>query len=342
MALTILTSWAANDVLTAAALVAEFNNIYNNSLSLVSPWTADMEAGGFRLQGLALGSAADPAVQFTGTGSNDGIFSPGNDRLAIVTAGVTRMEVMAGGIVYIGADATPANAGMTTGLYVDQGAANNEIMAFSASAVAHGITTETLTDNFATISKLSSTAGGYYMAGWSSGTGGVRIDGVHTTDTAVRSTAASAAVLIGGFLKSGTTVAVLGADSNLLAVRTGTTTRFILDSDGDSHQDVGTAWTNFDECDDIALLEAVAVSLARESDPLRHAFVGNMRAHRDALEAMPGKPLVSFNDGPGGNGVPFANMSRLTMLHTGAIRQLGQRFNQIERALQAAGIALVA
>ena len=43
MALSRLTTWTGGDTLTASALNAEFNNILNNALSLISPLTADLD-----------------------------------------------------------------------------------------------------------------------------------------------------------------------------------------------------------------------------------------------------------------------------------------------------------
>ena len=47
MALSRVTTWAANDVLTAAALNAEFDNILNNAASFFSPLTGSLSFGGF-------------------------------------------------------------------------------------------------------------------------------------------------------------------------------------------------------------------------------------------------------------------------------------------------------
>ena len=346
MALTRVKTWGV-EVLTAADLNAEFNNILDNALSLVSPWTANMAAGGFRLTGLALGAVADPALQFTGD-TNTGIWSAGADRLNFSTAGGTRMEVMAGGAVYIGGAATPVATFMTNGLIIDQGAASNEGLILKGDSVAHGMTSITDTNTFGRLMIDAVTTGGYRITGFSEATVAVHMQAAQTTtDTAARTTASTGAFMFDAYLRSGTTTTSLGANANMVAFADNGTARFVLDSDGDSHQDVGTAWTNFDEYDDVALLNALAVSLARTGDPLRQAFVGHLADHRAALEAMPGKPLISFGEG----GHPFANMSRLTMLLTGATRQLGgrqsrhevqvgQRFERIERALHAAGLVL--
>jgi hypothetical protein len=93
------------------------------------------------------------------------------------------------------------------------------------------------------------------------------------------------------------------------------TTRFILDGDGDSHQDVGTAWTNFDDFDDVALLTALSAGVSQPGDPLRTGFAQFLELHRPALERA---RLVTFNE----DGHHFVNMSRLTMLLVGAVRQI--------------------
>jgi hypothetical protein len=108
------------------------------------------------------------------------------------------------------------------------------------------------------------------------------------------------------------------------------TTRFILDADGDSHQDVGTAWTNFDFLDDFKAMDAVAVALNR-GDALRAEFVKSLAESRRFLRRIPGKPLIAFNR----DGHHFANMSRVTMLHHGAIRQLAREVRQVASRLKA-------
>lgn len=114
MAISRVKTWGA-EVLTFATLNAEFDNILNNALSLVSPWTANMAAGGFRLTGLHLGTVGDPSLQFTGD-TNTGIFSPGADQLNLVTAGVSRLMIAADGTITLG---TPWGVGSGgTGLAV--------------------------------------------------------------------------------------------------------------------------------------------------------------------------------------------------------------------------------
>ena len=230
------------------------------------------------------------------------------------------------GTMYIG---DTANANSTLGLTINQAAAVDEILALKSSAVAHGMTTVTETDTYARVLKFGASDGGVTLNGLTEQGTGVQLLSSVTVEDGTRSTAGVAPAMIDALLKSGTTIASMSANVNMVAIRNASATQFILDSDGDSHQNVGTAWTNFDDGDDIARLDAVALALAPAHDPLRAAFIDQLEAARDTIAAMPGKPLVTFND----DGHHFVNMSRLSMLHHGAIRQLARENAQLRHEL---------
>lgn len=213
-----------------------------------------------------------------------------------------------------------ANSQMTIGITINQGANSDEIVALKSSSVAHGMTTRTEPDTYAYLKKMSGGLGGVLLAGYTSGSTGIHLWGNVTTETSVRSTGALAATMFDNEVKVGTTTTTMAANTNMVCLRTNGITRFIFDSDGDSHQDVGVDWTNYDDGDDLERLQALAVTLAREGDPLRDQFVQFCEEHRAVLEAMPGKPIVTFN----ADGHHFLNAKRLLMLLTGAVRQLGR------------------
>jgi hypothetical protein len=91
MALSRLTNWTDGDILTSAALEAEFDNIYNNALTLISPLTGNLAAGGNIVTGIGAGSAAAPALQVRET--DTGIYSSGAGLLDISVGGVRRLGV---------------------------------------------------------------------------------------------------------------------------------------------------------------------------------------------------------------------------------------------------------
>ena len=220
------------------------------------------------------------------------------------------------------------NSYMTNGIIVDQDAADNDVLVFQSSDVGHGMTTLQETDTFGAFYKCEATSGGLCITGFkdADGVAGMALQmggGLGETADTTKSTAGVGVVQIDGFIKSGTTGTSIGANGNILAVRTWGTTRFILDADGDSHQDVGTAWTNFDDHDDVALLTQLSVGVSRTADPIRVGMNAFLEEHRLQLERL---GLVTFNP----DGHHFVNMSRLTMLLVGAIRQIGARVDRLE------------
>jgi hypothetical protein len=268
---------------------------------------------------------AEMRCQVDGTpGDNDMpgrlMFSTTADGSASVTE---RMRITSTGAVYVN---DTADTDTTIGLTINQGAADNKILTFKSSDIAHGVTSLAETDTYGYAMKASATGGGLQVVGIAENATiiGLHFIGVGDTST-TKSTAGTGMVTLDGQENDGDTIPATNAtaDSNLLAVRDNTTTRFILDSDGDSHQDVGTAWTNFDHLDDVATLNALAYNVARPADPIKQKFGVWMAEKREVLEAQ---KIVRFND----DGHHFVNMSKLAMLHTGAIRQLGARLDEKE------------
>lgn len=93
-----------------------------------------------------------------------------------------------------------ANASVTQGLTLNQGANDDEILSLKSSDVAHGLTTITETDTYGRLLKQSATLGGLRVAGISDGDGaGLELRGIigaaDPTDTtpAVEQAAATAA-----------------------------------------------------------------------------------------------------------------------------------------------------
>lgn len=288
----------------------------------------------FTVRSTQTGSATDGDIVIAGanalrfahpTTSTNATYTYAKVASSVVTFGDTTWET-----------AINANSTVTVNanLVVDQAAFDDDIFSGRSSDVAHGVTDVASTTTFIAIRKNSATAGGASFFGLSEGNEPMRITGIATTADATRTTGAVGAVVLQGSLKSGTGIASLGADKNICVIRDNATARFILDSDGDSHQDVGTAWTNFDTHDDIALLNLLSAHVTRPNDPLRANFAAFLEEGRDELERV---RLVQFND----DGHHFVNMSRLAMLNTGAIRQLGRSLNAVINAVRENNPALL-
>jgi hypothetical protein len=135
-------------------------------------------------------------------------------------------------------------------------------------------------------------------------------NGASGSGSTTKSAAASGFISLGAYENSTT----LGANENVVVIQNGGNTTHIFDAEGDSHQDVGTAWTNFDDHEDVELLSALSAGVSRKGDPLRRAFGSLLKKHKATLER---NRIVTFN----ADGHHFVNWSRLNMLKVGAIRQ---------------------
>lgn len=105
MALGRIKTWAANEVLTSSDLNAEFNNILNNPISLISPLPSNLDFGGNKAIGLSAGSAGSPSLQFTGD-TNTGIYSSGAGALDFSVDNNDAWRINASGHLITPTDAT--------------------------------------------------------------------------------------------------------------------------------------------------------------------------------------------------------------------------------------------
>jgi hypothetical protein len=227
-----------------------------------------------------------------------------------------------------------SNAKMTTGLTINQGAADNEIVALKSSDVDHGITDSAETDTYGAFSKVSGAVGGLTINGFTEGTGGLYLGAFVTTENATKNAGADAAITLNVALKSGTGGVQPSANTNLVVVSDNAGARFIIDRDGDTFQD-GTAGT-YSEFDDAML----ALAMEHHMNPkqqlaelFRKYCQYNQRSLIDAG--------LLGEDGPNGKR-GFVNMSGMTRLAIGAAWQNGLAIRQLTRALLAAGVVSVA
>jgi hypothetical protein len=192
----------------------------------------------------------------------DGFFITGgspDSREFTVTGGDLALVMPSAGVAVTLGKSTKC----TQGLCLDQGSEDDEILALKSSDIAHGVTDLANTDVFGTLQKHVAANGGLRLSGFTEGSGGLIFAGVGVSENTTKSTAAVGAVIVQGKLKSGTGAGNLGANANIMAILNNDTARFILDADGDSHQDVGTAWTNFDAFDDAALLTDLSLAVSQ-------------------------------------------------------------------------------
>jgi hypothetical protein len=242
-----------------------------------------------------------------------GTDDPGNDNLIV------------DGTAYIG---DTANAKMTQGITINQGANDDEILALKSSDVAHGVTTVTETDTFASFTKNQGAYGGLRITALTDAGAtydealyllGITGDSPSTDKT----TSAGAGVILAASKANGTGQQVVGANSNLVAIRNFGTTRFLFDAEGSAHADV--EWTTFDDYDDVVLLTDLERAMLAQRDPVKASFVDFLQYNHEALENA---GVVHFDHNNLGHAM--VNTTKLSMALVGAIRQMSARLNEIE------------
>jgi len=225
-----------------------------------------------------------------------------------------------------------ANAGMTVGLSINQGAADNEILALKSSDVAHGVTSLAETDTFAMFRK-EDTDGGLQIAAFGRDAGGpaIKLRAVSIAANAARTTAATAPFYVWSSIKDGTSDGTVGADKNMMVIADRGTGRFIFDSDGSGHADV--EWVAFDTHDDLALMDAIQREATGRLTPMRYGH-NPLYYHREYMEdiGIVGKDSWHTEDRPDGTVQErqMVNFTKLAMLHHGAILQIGDAIKALE------------
>ena len=238
-----------------------------------------------------------------------------------------RMRLTNGGMLLVG---DTANANMTVGLTLAQGANDDEILAFKSSDISHGVTGATETDTYGYALKLSSGNGGLSLFGVTESQIAARLSGIYTTTATGKTTGTGAAVEVAGLEKSGTgTTTTLTSDQNVFGVR-GSEMLFIVDAEGDFHYN-GADGGAFDVYEDAHLVRAFANATSKET----------VRTAHDDWVQYNEQTLVDI----GVLGAPVSeggliNGAQLQRVHTGAIWQnymaisdTGSRVDQLEAEL---------
>lgn len=269
--------------------------------------------------------AKNDQLQLSTSGAAAGILLGGDAQWYRNAANVMRTpdSVVADGTCYIG---DTANANATLGLTINQGAADDEILALKSSDVAHGMTTITETDTYGLCRKLDGATGGLLIDGLTEVTRALFFRGMGVTDDTTKTTAGNAYIHFRASKKSGTTVGACGADANLVVFQNHSTTRFIFDAEGSAHADV--EFVTFDQHDDVELVSTLEQTMLAHQDPLRREFGNWLEHNRSMLEQL---GLVHFDRGNPGHAM--LNTTRLSMLLMGAVQQLGAKVLRLERAL---------
>lgn len=229
---------------------------------------------------------------------------------------------------------------VTWGLVLRMNASQNSILSFRNDETSHGFTDLFDSNMFAEVRPAACPAGGMNFRGISSSTAAINFTGNGTLADTGRSTGALGYFVLRANKLSGATQGAPGANENVLVVRSGTSAKFIFDSDGDFHADAAVSASAYDAYDDVGLIRSLEVERVPD---LREQFGDWVRYNKADMERL---KLASFADG----GL-FVNYAGMVRLHSGAIVQVGgstlrniqeideiqERLAEVERLLRPPG-----
>lgn len=224
-----------------------------------------------------------------------------------------------------------SNAKMTTGITINQGAADNEIVTLKSSDVAHGITDLSETDTFGAIDKGVAAGGirirGYVATGSSVGAtiNGFTADAANTTT----STAGAGMTQIGNAIKNGTSITTVADAGNIFAVDNSGATKLILKGNGDLHID-GSGGVNtigaYDDHIDFQIARDIKASLVSEGHEWRIGMSKMMEKHKELFAS---RGMVTYND----DGHHFVNLFAFDLFALDAIYQMGTWLTAVGKVL---------
>ena len=301
-------------------LINDNGTMSMTNVDTVSTYFASHNVGGGNI---VTTGALDSGSITSGFGSID------NGSSAITTTGtISADSLIVADNVYIN---DSSNANLTSGLTINQGAADDEAFALKSSDVAQPMTDIAEADTYLAISKSEATSGGAMITGLkdSGGVAGsaVQIRGLlgETADTTKSTSGQGVIELRALTTDGGTSVGSVQINGNLVRIGNGGNARFLFDAEGSGHADV--EWTTYDKHDDLGLVADMEQELLLHEDEAK-----TQRRHMLEEVGIIGEGSWHMEEG---RPKAMVNFTKLSMLHHGALIQASERIKTLENRLLA-------
>lgn len=299
-------------------------NVSIGTSTVDTPLRVENASAGDKILHLTNTGAATFAVTPTGTVWNFDAQNSGA-QIAFSINESEAMRIDGNKAVYIG---DTANANVTVGLTINQGTNDDAIIALKSDDIDHGLTGQGETDTFLNIQKGNGAIGGVtYQALAEDGATSIVV--THDTWGGTADTTKSSSgngLMTYNFREhnGSNAVANMAGNSNLVAIKgyigNSLSTKFIFDVDGDSHQDVGTAWTNFDDEHDALVTRSLGLVMDKAS-AIKTKWDDWGRDHQADLERTGIIPVLTQEQIDNGEHA-LVNTTQVMRLHNGALWQL--------------------
>ena len=277
--------------------------------------------------GLTVLTPADGTARlcFSDLADNDAgavAYSHSSDQMTLRAGGTNTLTVDSGKM-YIGDD---ADGSITTGMTINQGAADNATFALKSSDVAHGVTGYVETDTYFFIVKEEAANGNAALYGFGEDNTGITLVGVAPNGVTDKTTTGHAYIEFDARKKSGTGADNAASNENIINASHNGSVKFIVDAEGDLHVDGSTTITAYDEYEDAQLGRALELSHGK----------GVINSKFDKFISYNHEKLADLQlVGREKDGSPnhFLNVTGLQRLHNGAIWQQYEKHENLLNAV---------
>lgn len=282
-----------------------------------------------RTQTIAFGDPQNPAIgtfsydhavdKFFMVVNTDTVLGFDQSTFSIEASGDTLLHAEDGKL-FVG---TLTNSFMVRGFTLDmENVGNTEGIALQHNSSNHGMTSIADTNTFFSVrwGALSPAE----IHGYGNSFTGLEMRGHAVNTDTQRSINAVAPTTFRSYIRSGTGIANLGTNVNLVVYNNGNQARVIIDSDGDIHVDGASSLQTYDDYDDVKLLTAARASLMPKSD-FKTRYANWIEQYAPVL-AQGG--VITYNE----DGHHFVSHKGMTGLLIDTIRQLADRIERLENA----------
>jgi len=271
--------------------------------------------------GFGDGGSSRPDFQLSADSSNLGLACG-------FGADTADVNIATSGTISTGQETSPDTDG--GGLCLNMGGSDNIFLSAKSSDVAHGRTSYAETDTYFTLTKAQAAGGaGITSYNATSSAYSLFLNGYASGEDTTKSTSGVGHVIVTARSASGTSFLSVGSNANMFVVQNASTTKFIVDAEGDIHYD-GSA-SAYDSYNDAHLVRAFDQTMSPK-EVIQSEFDKFVEYKKDDLVKAGLLGSVSQEKIDEGE-KPLVCLTGMQRLHNGAIWQQYEKHHKLAEAV---------
>ena len=215
---------------------------------------------------VASGATSGASLLFansSGTGRGGLAYYEADNNTYFYSGGTNVANLSDNGLFFLTDDGERVNGDMTTGLTINQGAADDVLFALKSSDVAHGMTGRIETDTFYAIKKAAGASGGAFVEAWTEANANALLTrAITTSENTTDASDSEATIAFDARIADSTNYQAMGSTGNMFLISNANAVKVLFKGDGTIHA-ADTSWaTSLDTEDDIMALRMLDKSVS--------------------------------------------------------------------------------